>query len=255
MISFQIRHFLPYPLKKRLWGDRKKYGLSPNKNDKCWKLWSETYSKFYMENQRNNIGNFVNDIGYKIMSKIDLEGKKILELGAGDIRHMKYWNNNPEEYIIADVSNEMMEFAAKKLNKNFISHKKILTKRNQPLPLKDSSIDIIISFYSLEHLHPIDFYINDLKRVLKNDGILIGAIPAEGGLAWGLGRMLTTRKWFLRNTKINPDKIICWEHPNFADELLLNIRKNLKRKKIIFWPFSWIKNIDYNLIISFIYKK
>ena len=67
--------------------------------------------------------------------------------------------------------------------------------------------------------------------------------------------MLTTRKWFLRNTKINPDKIICWEHPNFADELLLNIRKNLKRKKIIFWPFSWIKNIDYNLIISFIYKK
>lgn len=255
MISFQIRNYLPYSLKKRLWGDRKKFGLTPNKNDTCWKQWSKTYSKFYIENQRNNIGNFVNDIGYKIMSEIDLNGKKILEIGAGDIRHLKYWNNYPREFIIADVSTDMMELAVNKLNKNSIPYQKLLIKRNQPLPLNDNSIDIIVSFYSLEHLHPINKHLDDLKRVLKNDGILIGAVPTEGGLAWGLGRMLTTRRWFLKNSKINPDKIICWEHPNFSDKLLLNIDKYLERKKVKYWPFNWLRNIDYNLIVRFIYKK
>ena len=67
MIKFQIRDYLPYYLKKKLWGDRKKFGLSPNKKDKCWREWSVIYSKFYTENQRNSIGNFVNDIGYRIM--------------------------------------------------------------------------------------------------------------------------------------------------------------------------------------------
>ena len=255
MVQFQIRNYLPYSLKKRLWGDRKQFGLIPDKKDKCWKEWSEIYSKFYIENQRNNIGNFVNDIGYRIMSKIDLKDKRILEIGAGDIRHMKYWNNYPKEYILADISADMMRLAVKKLNINSIPYEEIFLKRNESLPLKDNSIDVIISFYSLEHLYPVDLFLADYKRVLKEEGILIGAIPAEGGLAWGLGRMLTTRNWFLKNTKINPDKIICWEHPNFSDKLLLDMDNHLNRKKIRFWPFNWLRNIDYNLIIRFIYKK
>ena len=254
MSAFQIRNYLPYFLKKRLWGDREKFGLSPNKNDRCWKEWSNTYSKFYLENQRNNIGNFVNDIGYRIMSKVDLKNKNILEVGAGDIRHIKYWNDYPNKYIIADISIDMMHFAEQKLNLNSIPYEKIFLNKNQSLPLKDNSIDVIVSFYSLEHLHPIDLFLDDFKRVLKKDGIIVGAMPAEGGLAWGLGRMFTTRNWFLKNTNINPDKIICWEHPNFSDQILLDMDKVFTRKNLIYWPFNIIKNIDFNLIISFLYK-
>ncbi len=254
MTVFKIRNYLPYFFKKRLWGDRKKFGLLANKRDKCWKEWSKIYSKFYLENQRNNIGSFVNNIGYRIMSKVDLKDKKILEIGAGDIRHMNYWENHPKKYIIADVSKDMMQFAVRKLNINSIPYEQIFLKRNQSLPLKDNSIDVIVSFYSLEHLYPIDLFLSDFKRVLKRGGLLVGAIPAEGGLAWGLGRMLTTRNWFLNNTNINPDKIICWEHPNFSDEILVEMDNKFKRKKVRYWPFNILKNIDCNLIISFIYK-
>ena len=49
-----------------------------------------TYTEFYQANQRQGIGTRINDAGYTVMSNIDLTGKRILEIGAGDIRHIKY---------------------------------------------------------------------------------------------------------------------------------------------------------------------
>ena len=93
-----------------------------------------------------------------------------------------------------------------------------------------------------------------MNRVLKPGGILVGAIPAEGGLGWGLGRALTSRRWFKKNTSINPDKIICWEHPNFADTIIKELDRVFKLQKISQWPLR-IPIIDINLIIKIIYKK
>jgi ubiquinone/menaquinone biosynthesis C-methylase UbiE len=121
------------------------------------------------------------------MSDINLNGKSVLEIGAGDIRHLKYWKGNPAKYVLADVSADMMSYAAKCLKDAAISASELLVKRNEPLDLPDDSIDYIVSFYSLEHLYPLRPYLEDMKRVLKPGGTLIGAIPAEGGLAWGGG--------------------------------------------------------------------
>ena len=99
-----LRKFLPYFLKKRLWGDRDNFGLVADKNDPSWKEWNNIYTKFYKSNQRGNIGVKVNDIGYAILKEIDLENKKILEIGAGDIRHFMFWKGQkPDNYILADI--------------------------------------------------------------------------------------------------------------------------------------------------------
>ena len=123
------------------------------------------------------------------------------------------------------------------------------------LPLENQSIDIVLSFYSLEHMHPLSKYLNEIFRVLKPAGILAGCIPTEGGLAWGLGRMMTSRRWVKNNTNINPDKIICWEHPNFSDEIVSKLNKNFNRVKLYSWPIPFLTLIDFNLVLKFIYKK
>ena len=171
-----------------LWGNRKQWGLEINAKDPCWREWQKTYAKFYVENQRAGVGVKINDAGYHVMSTIDLTGKRVLEIGAGDIRHLRYLRGKPSEYVLADISSEMMAFAQKKLAEQAIVHRSILVQRNQPLPLADQSMDIIVSFYSFEHLYPLTPYLEDLRRVLRPDGILIGAIPAEGGMAWGGGQ-------------------------------------------------------------------
>ncbi len=254
-MSFAIRNWLPNALKNPLWGNRKRWGLEVNADDSCWQEWQKTYASFYAENQRAGIGTKINDAGYRVMSAIDLTDKNVLEIGAGDIRHLQYLKGKPSEYVLADISPEMMSFAQQKLTEQTIAHRSILLQRNQPLPLADESIDVIVSFYSLEHLYPLRPYLQDTHRVLKPGGILIGAIPAEGGLAWGGGRMLTSRRWFKKNTRIDPDKIICWEHPNFADHIISELDAIFQRKSVVHWPLPWMPMLDINLIIRYQYQK
>jgi SAM-dependent methyltransferase len=188
------------------------------------------------------------------MSSITLTGKRVLEIGAGDIRHIKYWQGAPAEYILADISPEMMAFAQKRLEERGIAYRSMPVVRNQSLALPDASVDVIVSFYSLEHLYPLRPYLDEFKRLLKPGGCLIGAIPTEGGLAWG-GRLLTSRRWFKKNTSIDPDKIICWEHPNFADHILEELDQGFTRQAVEYWPLTWLPLLDPNLVIRLCYRK
>lgn len=254
MFRFALRNWLPNKLCIPLWGDRARWGLSIDEADPCWKLWQKSYSDFYRENQREGVGTRINDAGYSVMSQIDMTGKTVLEIGAGDIRHIQYWQGMPEEYILADVNQEMMQKAQERLSEKKVNYRSILLERTQNLPIASNSVDVIVSFYSLEHLYPLSPYLVDMHRVLKSGGVLIGAIPAEGGFAWGLGRMLTSRRWFKKNTKIDPDKIICWEHPNYADDIIAALDKQFQREKLRWWPLK-LPMPDINLIIQYYYKK
>lgn len=255
MTTFVFRNWLPPKLRASLWGDRERWGLVINPEDEDWIKWQTTYITFYRDTQRSGVGEIINDAGYKIMETIDLTDKTVLEIGAGDIRHLKYLKGKPRGYILSDISNEMMKFAQAKLNEKNICHESILLERNQLLPLDDSSVDVIVSFYSLEHLYPLRSYLEEMHRVLKPGGRLIGAIPAEGGIAWGVGRKITSAHWFNKNTTINHNKIMCWEHPNFADQIIQELSLVFDQNHIHFWPLPWLPLIDFNLILRLDFQK
>jgi SAM-dependent methyltransferase len=255
VLKFAIRNWLPQKLRIPLWGDREKWGLTPNVNDSCWREWAHTYLDFYAANQRTGIGTAVNDAGYRLMSWIDMEGKRVLEIGPGDIRHMQFWNGRPSEYVRADIHQGMLAKASRKLEEGGVACRPLLLRRGEPLPLGDASVDVVVSFYSLEHIYPLGSYLEQISRVLRPGGYLIGAIPAEGGLAWGLGRMLTSRRWFKKNTTIDPAKIICWEHPNFADDIINELDRHFVKPRLHLWPMRFFPFIDANLIIRLLYQK
>ena len=130
----------------------------------------------------------------------------------------------------------------------------MLVARGSHLSFRSETFDVVVSFYSLEHLHPLGEYLEEIHRVLRPGGRLVGAIPCEGGLAWGAGRMLTTRRWLYRDTGLNMDKIICWEHVNFADDILEALDHRFRRDTLNFWPAA-VPLIDANLVARFIYEK
>ncbi len=250
-----IRKVTPQFISNILWGNRQLWGLKIRQNDSCWLEWKKTYKNFYLNNQKIGIGRIVNNAGYKILNHIDLKDKNVLEIGPGQINHLKHFRSKPREYIFSDISSEMLELAKNKLKSYDISHRSILLERNNILPIEDQSIDIVLSFYSLEHMYPLNNFLEDTSRVLKSGGIFAGCIPTEGGLAWGLGRMMTSRRWLKKNTNIDPDKIICWEHPNYSDDIISGLNKYFIRHKLSLWPLPFLPSIDSNLVIKFIYKK
>lgn len=251
-LGYRVPHCFSAPL----FGDRKQYGLRVNSDDPCWKEWEKTYLDFYYANQKESIGATVNNAGYRVMEELNLNGKKVLEIGPGDINHITYWQGRPSLYIIADIQTEMITRSASKLEAASIPYETHLLSRNETgqLPFGDNEFDVLISFYSLEHLLPLDNYLMEMVRVLKRGGKLMGAIPCEGGLAWGLGRFLTSRRWLKKNSSINPDKIICWEHPNFADQILQTLDSMMNQSSLKFWPLH-LPSIDLNLVAKFIYEK
>ena len=250
----QLRNQFPGFLQRKLWGDRARWGNAPNEKDPEWIEWEKVQAEFYKTTQRKGLGATVNDSGYSIMSEIDLGGKCVLEIGPGNIRHHHFWNSVPDKYYIADINQEMMEAATEILTGISTNFESFLIQRNEKLPIPKNSVDVIVTFYSLEHLHPLEDYLEDMKYYLKPDGVVVGAVPTEGGLLWGVGRYLTSRRWLHKNTKINYDKLICWEHPNFCDQIIRQLDNNFQRLILKSWPLNILPLLDANLTFSFCYK-
>lgn len=248
------RKWLPQNVCRRLWGDREKWGLVVREDDACWREWERALDDFYEGTQRDGVGTFINDAGYKVMRDVDLGGLTVLEIGPGNIRHDRNWPNSPSHYLLADIRASMNDKAESMLTARGTTWESILLERGGGIPLDDSSVDVVVSFYSLEHIFPLRPYLDELHRVLRPGGVFVGAVPAEGGLAWGLGRFLTSRRWIRKNTRIDPDKIICWEHPNFADDIVGQLDEVFERESVRYWPLRWLPLLDLNLIVKFVYR-
>jgi len=67
--------------------------------------------------------------------------------------------------------------------------------------------------------------------------------------------MMTTQRWLKKRYGLNLNKIICWEHPNFAREIITLLDNNFNRIELKAWPMPFIPSIDLNLIIKFTYSK
>jgi phosphatidylethanolamine/phosphatidyl-N-methylethanolamine N-methyltransferase len=64
------------------------------------------------------------------------------------------------------------------------------------LPFADGAFERVINVYNLEHLIHLDFALEEAKRVMAAAGEFLVSVPTEGGIAWTLGRRMTTARNF-----------------------------------------------------------
>lgn len=256
MKNITLRKYIPKYIQAKLFGDREKFGLRLQSSDSCWKAWEDVYWDFFHKVNDQFIARQVKLACCSVLSRVDLSDKKVLELGPGDINHMPYWRGFPSLYTIIDIRQSSIDLAIAKLKSHNINYESRLL----PIEGREEAIfgnedfDIIILIATLEHLYPLRGYLERMIKALKKRGKIVGSIPCEGGLAWGMGRFLTSRRWVRKNTRINFDKIICWEHPNFADDIITALDSMMMRRYLSHWPMS-LPSIDFNLVIKFVYEK
>jgi SAM-dependent methyltransferase len=247
---------IPESLKKPLFGDREKYGLCIKQSDPDWLHWQEVMSRSYIDTQQQGIGDRVCRMAYSVVTKICYLDQKVLEIGPGIIRHLDQIKEKPQNYTICDVSQEFLRDAEAQLTSAGIPCTKVLLSRDIPwqLPFPDASFDTVITFFSLEHLYPLDQYLIEICRIMRPGAQIIGGIPCEGGLAWGLGRFLITRPEIIKRYQVKYDKLICWEHPNFADFIISRLSYYFKKEFLQLHPFPWLP-LDLNFVANFIFRK
>lgn len=102
----------------------------------------------------------------------NVEGKKVLDLGCGTGRYSIKFAKEGAEVTGIDLSEDMLGIAREKVtNKMKINFLKGDMSRKIDLP--DKSFDLIISSLAMSHLEEIDGFIENIGRLLNNDGISI----------------------------------------------------------------------------------
>ena len=252
-----LRKFLPKFLTNELFGDRERYGRRPPEGDPDWERWLSLYPTILQETQKQSfLANRVNEAGYTILSKHRLDGLNICEIGPGHGTHLEHFCGNPAQYTVFDVCEDFFSHLQQECIDRDFQFKAHLVQPYEPkLPVESESQDIFLSFYSMEHLEPFGPWLHEILRTIKPGGLFLGAVPAEGSIAWGLGRWLTTKNALKKQFQLDIRKIVCWEHPNFCDEMMQTISQHPhNRLDIEAWP---LRNMPYDLslILKFTVKK
>lgn len=110
---------------------------------------------------------------YAIASKFVKE-KVVLDIASGE----GYGSNLMSDYASfvygVDIDNNVIEKAKFKYRKNNI---KFFVGSTSNIPLEDNSIDVVVSYETLEHTDEHERMLQEIKRVLRPNGISIISTP------------------------------------------------------------------------------
>ena len=107
------------------------------------------------------------DIIKKFLSKNKKDGI-LLSVGCGVGENEELFSNKGYTLIGTDIS-----FNALNIAKKYCPDCIYFQSRAENLPLKDESIDIILSIDMIEHVFNDELILDEISRVLKKDGILV----------------------------------------------------------------------------------
>lgn len=139
-----------------------------NKEKKFWDKFARNYDKF--------IKNTVDKTYKTVLSNIDLEldlSKNVLEIGTGTgiIPFSIY--SKVSSIVATDISQEMIRIAIQKQKDSNIKNIDFKVQDSYNLLFADKSFDIVIASNLLHLLYEPEKPINEVKRVLKDNGIFI----------------------------------------------------------------------------------
>lgn len=100
--------------------------------------------------------------------------KIVLDIACGEGYGSKLLSKVAHQVCGVDISEETIKHAEKKYSSHNLNFN---VGSAEEIPFHDNFFDVVISFETIEHLENHDGMISEIKRVLKQDGILIISSP------------------------------------------------------------------------------
>lgn len=163
------------------------------------------------------------------------EFRRVLEVGGGGYDHRPHVRHRFTEYVRSDIDARTLGGRGCQCD-------------GRALPFQTGAFDRLISIYNLEHLLEPHLVLKEWARVVRPGGVLSIAIPTEGGVAWGLGRRLTTRRHF-RRLGFDYDYILAREHVNSCSRLVALIRHYFPARQESWYPLR-VPSAHLNLVFA-----
>lgn len=111
-------------------------------------------------------------------------GKRVLDIASGEGYGSAHLALVASHVVGVDISDAAVKHARKTYREENLE---FLSGPCTDIPLPDHSIDLVVSFETLEHIDEHDKFFHEIKRVLHPDGLLIISTPEKGGYADATG--------------------------------------------------------------------
>jgi ubiquinone/menaquinone biosynthesis C-methylase UbiE len=103
-----------------------------------------------------------------------IEGKVVLDIASGEGYGSNILAKKALKVIGVDIDIESIKNANEKYIKNNL---KYIVGSADNIPIESNSIDVVVSFETIEHHNKHDEMLLEIKRVLKKDGLLVMSSP------------------------------------------------------------------------------
>jgi len=181
-------------------------------------------------------------------------GGTALEIGAGLGEHILYEDLTQQEYYALELRENMAE----KIRERFPDVQVVVGDIQKRTSFSNRQFDRVIAIHVLEHLPNLPAALEEVSRILKDDGTFQVVIPCEGGLAYGFARQISSVRMF--NKKFGDRGVsYLWmmkktEHVNTAREILEELKKKFVIQNHRYFPL-YIPVITCNVCIGLNLKK
>lgn len=194
----------------------------------------EAYMKLWHEELPGKYG-VVEAFNHGFAAKLPLpKNCTTLEIGAGLGEHARYEDLNAQEYHFLEYREEFCKELRRHYPASHVHHGNIQEK--QPWP--EGKFKRVVAIHVLEHLTHLPLAVEEVKRLLTQDGVFDVVIPCEGGLAHRMGRKVTAERMFKKNFKMDFAPICRNEHVNQYTEIFAVLSQHFQIAKTGFFPLK-----------------
>ncbi|MEC9381556.1 MAG: methyltransferase domain-containing protein [Thermodesulfobacteriota bacterium] len=219
------------------------------------------YSKIYKEYLYKGTRGLLFDINHKLMeySVKPKENVNSLDIGGGALQHFPYMNKDQmRNYSVYDYEYLKEGFLSSDLvkNENDIQCNFFSIENNSELLSKKGTFSRIIASHVLEHLEKPEEAIIEWVELLSDDGIISISIPADPGLFWKIGQLISFNK-FSKLNKCDYEEFEMWnarQHINSGQRITRIINYYFSKKQSYGFPAIY-PSYNFNLFLFFQLRK
>ncbi len=242
--------------------------------------------KYYLENLNENTycrrlyfskSNLIEFFSYKhlyyALNLANFENcNVILDLGCGDGPFLPTLNQSKKKIIGVDNSKYMLSHAKTLIRYDSYPLKKVslVNADGMNLPFREKCIDLIFCLEIFEHFHNSKKAIDDIHRILKENGELVYSVPIEIGfsliLRYAIAKLIrfkiddiySVKELFINGILKRPPKKryhlynnrkLHYTHKNFDWRVLrMLIIQKFKHLETKYSPLSFLKSINLTVI-------
>ena len=117
-----------------------------------------------------------------LCAKNIVAGKKVLDIASGSGYGTRILSEVAEKAYGVDVDETAVAYAQKHFAASNIEYK---VGNGTQIPLGDDSVDVVVTFETIEHIEDYAQFLHEIKRVLKPDGLAIISTPNDLEFAEG----------------------------------------------------------------------